>query len=826
MFINSHLLSEPRLYDFLKKHLLYVFSGHKLDMDSIKKITYASWHQRYPNHTDQTFHGHWQHLQMRIQEENSLSRALLAQVARYHFDTNDKRRLAIRIDRFDEWQRWLANQSGLPVIAFQLQNILPIFSNSFEHRAQLKKILGYRCLVSPHHALVEDYIEREGLNETHLHFSNTTTMEAMWHYSLCHPHLILKEQEEQFNKSERVRLLYSTMPKLDHPRQFEHLLLLARRLRQLLIAWTRDHPKLHDYKHAVHELLENSHQTCMQENIEHTFSLEYSYFGSQDVWTHITEVDLHISTLKLMKTNPSELLDTCYLLYLQCMNSFQRIFVQRDDQFGFEQFQKLADDGIRESFEKEYSTRFYQLHGRNYNGKPDLLNLEGRFAPKNSQEKNIKLITDILCGFINYLNKNKNLNGNMDLNTLVEKVLAHNRPSLKLIAHFIKRPWEINKNLTVYNKKSILLHEPHFFSLRDSLINNGNLLFDLLKKYPKLNKIITGIDAAANELETPPEVFATLFRNCRRHRIQHFTYHVGEDFEHLLSGIRAVYEAITFLDLRNGDRIGHATAIGINPQFWLDKMPDSMFLGQGQWLENLLFLRHIALKNHLPCYSLAHIESQIHEISLRIFGEKHDVNILQQFFYCRDLDPKIVKLILDKKIFHFIGWRAQEYELIVNKKIRDEVLVLLYKRWFSPEIIINYEKKEEFFLSLISFDILLSAQQFVQSLVKDRSIVIEVLPTSNVRISHYNSIKEHHIFRWISVPSTKFNGDCCMTISLGSDDPGIFVTDMRNEFYHLFSTLVTEFKYSERQALSEIAKINENGRIYGFNGDEQPLVQC
>lgn len=69
------------------------------------------------------------------------------------------------------------------------------------------------------------------------------------------------------------------------------------------------------------------------------------------------------------------------------MNCFQRILVQRDDQLGFDQFQKFADDGSREYFEKEYDVRFHQLHGPKINGKSDLLTLEGRFAPKNSRKK-------------------------------------------------------------------------------------------------------------------------------------------------------------------------------------------------------------------------------------------------------------------------------------------------------------------------------------------------------------------------------------------------------------------------------------------------------
>ncbi|OBU10292.1 hypothetical protein AYY18_18590 [Morganella psychrotolerans] len=57
-----------------------------------------------------------------------------------------------------------------------------------------------------------------------------------------------------------------------------------------------------------------------------------------------------------------------------------------------------------------------------------------------------------------------------------------------------------------------------------------------------------------------------------------------------------------------------------------------------------------------------------------------------------------------------------------------------------------------------------------------------------------------------------------MLVSLGSDDPSIFVTDMRNEFYHIFCTLITEFGYSEDNVLNEVIKINENGRIFRFDG--------
>lgn len=77
-------------------------------------------------------------------------------------------------------------------------------------------------------------------------------------------------------------------------------------------------------------------------------------------------------------------------------------------------------------------------------------------------------------------------------------------------------------------------------------------------------KFVTGADAAASEFDTPPEVFAPSFRRLRKNGIRHFTYHAGEDFFHILSGLRAIYEAIEFLGLQAGDRIGHATAAGVD----------------------------------------------------------------------------------------------------------------------------------------------------------------------------------------------------------------------------------------------------------------------
>ena len=49
------------------------------------------------------------------------------------------------------------------------------------------------------------------------------------------------------------------------------------------------------------------------------------------------------------------------------------------------------------------------------------------------------------------------------------------------------------------------------------------------------------------------------------------TVHAGEDFVHLLTGLRRLDDAIQHLGLEEGDRIGHGIALGLNPVTWFER---------------------------------------------------------------------------------------------------------------------------------------------------------------------------------------------------------------------------------------------------------------
>ncbi len=123
---------------------------------------------------------------------------------------------------------------------------------------------------------------------------------------------------------------------------------------------------------------------------------------------------------------------------------------------------------------------------------------------------------------------------------------------------------------------------------------------------------LRGLDVAGNENDLRIEWFAPLLRWLRlgSHPYSpdsqacsgfHLSIHAGEDYAHPLSGLRHVDETVRFAEMRDGDRLGHALALGIKPKHWVEKHGD-MILPVDEHLDNLVWAWHHAclLSPRLP----------------------------------------------------------------------------------------------------------------------------------------------------------------------------------------------------------------------------------
>lgn len=73
----------------------------------------------------------------------------------------------------------------------------------------------------------------------------------------------------------------------------------------------------------------------------------------------------------------------------------------------------------------------------------------------------------------------------------------------------------------------------------------------------------------------------------------HLSIHAGEDYAHPASGMRHIDETVRFCQMREGDRLGHALALGIEPKQWARRQGE-MMLPLDEHLDNLVWLWHHA----------------------------------------------------------------------------------------------------------------------------------------------------------------------------------------------------------------------------------------
>ena len=344
-------------------------------------------------------------------------------------------------------------------------------------------------------------------------------------------------------------------------------------------------------------------------------------------------------------------------------------------------------------------------------------------------------------------------------------------------------------------------------------------------------------------METPPDVFAPAYRKARYElNFPHATYHAGEDFCHLVSGIRAVSEAVGFLQLRSGDRIGHATALGVDPALWRETMPLQITLAQGDWLLDLLYAWNLLQGQRQRDDIVQRLTHDICQYGYAVFQEKHaSPHLLKRVFDMRHLDPRtlmnmfhqavsmmeknnynpdarfefaqaVEKIRKLPNIFHLNQIEKIEAYRVFSREAPEVMEMLL--RWQSDrEVWERSQLRIEVPVDYFSDEILRLLQRLAMRELVEKSIVVETLPTSNLRIGQYREMGQHHSLRWLKADPN--DEEVPPLVALGTDDPGVFFTDIKGEFYHLFASLCKRGVNAQR-ALEILIRVNQCGERYAF----------
>lgn len=745
----------------------------------------------------------------------------------------------VRNEAFEDWQELLPSISPLSVIiAFLVdEGRGPPFGD--DPSSYLASLLGDTALVYPIQPELRLLIETEGLNEMHMHLNGSTELDILWPDAVRSPdryYRALSEAQDDAGQRQPISELYDQMEFGMKPKEMFQRLRSARRIRHLAAQALRTLVRENKHSLTLSQLKETARADVLDYDCPYTSGLSLhrhpitSIFPvpvSKPIVAEAAFLYTWFQALRL-PTIQKDALGTALYFNLLVLTQFARISVQQIDEFGFDQFQKYTLVGVRENLERRYEARFRQLNQRPpYD---TIKHLEGRIAPKKNVAAFLELIESVVDGYLRF----RDCPNRTSLRGLVGAATGcmtggcggicrpgksgHTNGELSLVVHFIKRkfrPREASEALDL--------------QLRSTLRQQARVVKKSMKRHQLVRELIRGIDAAANELHAAPEVFAPTFRDMRHSGIERATYHVGEDFVHLVSGIRACAEAVSFLPLTNGDRVGHATALGIRPDFWLKRTGPRLMMAAGEHLDNLVYAFNRLVVRPDATYEAMMLEEQIAYWSAKIYGKECTPTLLHEAWRLRELD--ILEILnLERRssqsgdaasIALAAGIQAKVAQSAVSRAELERIEVAARLHPAAYELFRDRHRRSRPLLALeevttawLSQDALTILQADVLSNLASKGVVIETLPTSNVRISAYDSLREHHLFRWLNLTGEEFSS--VPPICVGSDDTGIFATSLHNEYASLLEVLKRHTSTKRGEEIEIIRKLNNNGAAFRF----------
>lgn len=369
---------------------------------------------------------------------------------------------------------------------------------------------------------------------------------------------------------------------------------------------------------------------------------------------------------------------------------------------------------------------------------------------------------------------------------------------------------------------------------------------------PRLDEYLVGIDAASEENMMEPWIFAQAYQVMRSnlytkpvmreengkerfHRIQNigFTYHVGEEFRHIVSGFRHIDEVLEEFGYKAGDRLGHALALGIDVKQWVSAN-EVVPIPRLEHLENLLWMWGVNTCNGfaLPIH-LEVLEDKIMDIIQQIYPnpEMITIKMLYQAYKSKFLpDHAAIAMELMK------SERSREAAGQMGTGCSDRYMGCMecrkkfQKEWnsekllmtnYCPEFIQKYENVE--LVSVTREEILVyeKLQEYLVHKVEKKGVYLEMNPTSNLAIGDFTQISQHPIFRLGNLLKDYENH---VMVTVNSDDPAVFNTNVENELAYVYYA-ANELGYSKDVILEWIDHIRVQGMDASFIKQEKTTAQ-
>lgn len=750
-----------------------------------------------------------------------------------------------KIDKIDDWQQ-LSLKCGEDLF------VAAMLVDKNIHCGYTPRNFQWRYILRSDFSLLNNLIAQNKIVENHYHLGGSSPMvDLSWIYLMNHPFCqdekfedFLSKQDTLYNKAYSLQGSYQS--------NIVSLLKMAAYIRLVLFEKcvlhnTANHRDNDDSRSEKPILEEN----CLKKAGEILRAGASSYTYSDEIENRIaayrfsspfsafdTKVDYAINAamrvnqdecnsyiagerqfnyccLKHIFTNHQDSsVRSLYYLYLLVKHRFNGFFIQSNNKTGFQNF-------------FDYNDRKGSLvRNTEYKEMADNMAIEGNIKESCLSQLEVRIMPDTTSKEVtDYINKVDN-----KAFFRSSRISYHDRINPRdsqgrlkygdgtdwffYVLHFIKGKdncWNIDDDY----KNAPMCREAE---KRSQFLAQAENLVEMRDNNEEVCKRIFGIDAASNEVNFRPENFGTVFRYLAssyirqdvpwRRKIPDLrkTYHVGEDFYEVVDGLRAIDEAVLYLELSQGDRIGHGVALGIDIDKWYERHPRVDLPLQNK-LDNIAWMLY-KIREWGLSVSTAYYEKLMTEFE-RLFYElyKEPSSGLLTYMMAWELrgDDPIFYLATspEERWLHPVTPREKasirdmrrfrEIYKIAQRNGNSKAYELYHRYHFDTELkkvankIVSHKfNQDEYAKERIA--LVKQIQKRMRSFILDKGIVVESCPTSNFLISNLDEFKEIPTFNLFPIRESHAEFERLNTC-INTDDQGVFYTNLVKEYTLLVGAL-------------------------------------
>lgn len=522
-----------------------------------------------------------------------------------------------------------------------------------------------------------------------------------------------------------------------------------------------------------------------------------------------------------------------FYLYILIKNEVRREMTHQDQMKGFDNFAKYNT--------RKYAmidNRQYELMAERMAAAPFFENhsqkryMELRVKPETSRGQNVKYIQSL----------ERHIKG-WEFEKDTEKDWKFD-----FVFHFIKRKDEAFVNNGIYDELLSSMqcrHDQLRKQLKKQACEIGGMKFGprvgRAGKYP-YKCLLVGVDAASSELICRPEVFAQAFRYLKTQSLQDYsgdeydlgrTYHVGEVFYDIVDGLRAIDEVMKFLEFGNGDRLGHATVLGIDVKRYYERHYYGISCTKQDLLDNMVWL-YIKVQKWIDgkttfCGYLYEEYSKLFREVYDWEGETPGIYDYYQSWLLRGDAPNEYRQTRTDGHLQSVDpwdWCSLSMACDVAEARKNKQAIQLYRHYhFNKHVkkkgheVTLYKIHERYREQWVeSVDII---REQLLCKVERKHISIECNPTSNIRIGEVKNYEDHPIVRFFNhglrTPYPSHN----VCVSINTDDKGIFATSLEREYSMMALSLEKgiqgERQNSPREILDWLNHVRKMSQEQMFN---------